>query len=59
MYKHQYGFLKGGSTEHTLTQILNTVGQALNEKKYCVGFFLDLDEVPHDILLKKLKGAQV
>jgi hypothetical protein len=58
MYKHQYGFLKGRSTEHALTQILNTVGQALNENKYCVGVFLDLkkafDVVPHDILLKKL-----
>jgi len=59
MYKHQYGFLKGKSTEHALIQILNTVGQALNENKYCVGIFLDLkkafDVVPHDILLKKLK----
>jgi hypothetical protein len=42
MYKHQYRFLKGKSTEHALIQIMNTVGQALNENKYCVGIFLNL-----------------
>jgi hypothetical protein len=63
MYKHQCGFLKGNSTEHALLQIHNTVGQALNKNKYCVGVFLDFekafDVVPHDILLKKLKKLGV
>jgi hypothetical protein len=49
----------GKSTEHALMHILNTVGQALNENKYCAGVFLDLknafDVFPHNILLKKLK----
>ena len=59
IYNHQYGFLKGRSTEHALIHITNKIGQALNENKYCVGVFLDLkkafDVVPHNILLKKLE----
>ncbi len=42
IYEHQYGFLKGKSTEHALLHITNRIGQALNENKYCVGIFLDL-----------------
>ncbi len=60
LYEHQYGFLKGKSTEHNLLHLVNTIGQAINEDKYCIGIFLDLkkafDVVPHDILLKKLKS---
>ena len=58
IYEHQYGFLKGKSTEHALIHITNKIGQALNENKYCVGIFLDLkkafDVVPHSIKLEKL-----
>ena len=58
IYEHQYGFLRGKSTEHNLLHLVNTVGQAINEDKYCIGIFLDLkkafDVVPHDLLLKKL-----
>jgi Reverse transcriptase (RNA-dependent DNA polymerase) len=59
LYKHQYGFLKGKSTEHNLIHLTNVIGEALNEDKYCIGIFLDLkkafDVVSHPILLKKLK----
>jgi methylaspartate ammonia-lyase len=51
--------LKGKCTEHALLYIINKIGQALNENKYCVGIFLDLkksfDVIPHSILLKKLE----
>jgi hypothetical protein len=59
LYEHQYGFLKGKSTEQNLIHLINSIGQAINEDKYCIGIFLDLkkafDVVSHDILLKKLE----
>ena len=46
LYKHQYGVLKGKSTEHNLLHLTNKIGQALNEGNYVCS---------HDILLMKLK----
>ena len=42
LYKHQYGFQKGKSTEHNLIQALNYIGNAFNENKYCIGVFFVL-----------------
>jgi hypothetical protein len=59
LYKHQYGFLKGKSTEHNLLHVTNKITEALNSGKYCIGLFLDLkkafDVCSHEILLKKLE----
>jgi retron-type reverse transcriptase len=59
IFKHQYGFQRGKSTEHNLIHVTNYIGQALNDNKWCIGIFLDLkkafDTVQHDILLKKLE----
>jgi hypothetical protein len=42
IYEHQYGFQHGKSTEHNLIQLTNYLYNALNEKKYALGIFLDL-----------------
>ena len=59
LYKHQYGFLRGRSTEQNLLHVINFISQSLNKGNFCIGIFLDLkkafDVCSHDILLKKLK----
>ena len=63
LFKHQYGFMRGKSTEHNLLHVNNTIGKALNEGKFCIGLFLDLrkafDVCSHEILLMKLKKLGV
>ena len=59
IYKHQYGFQKNKSTEHSLLHLSNFVNTAINENRYCIGVFLDLkkafDVCSHKILLYKLE----
>ncbi len=56
---NQFGFQRGLSTEHCLLHLTNYVAEALNNNKYAIGIFLDLqkafDVVNHGILLSKLK----
>jgi hypothetical protein len=58
LYEHQYGFLRGKSTEHNLLYIFNHISKSLNDVNYTVGIFLDLkkafDVVDHSILLAKM-----
>ena len=55
----QFGFQKNLRTEHNLLNVTNFIGNALNNKEFCIGIFFDLkkafDVVNHDILLKKLE----
>jgi hypothetical protein len=58
LYKHQYGFRHGKSTEHNLIHIFNHIAESLNNGEITVGVFLDLkkafDVCDHQILLRKL-----
>jgi hypothetical protein len=63
LYKHQYGFQRNKSTEHSIIHALNFISQAMNDNKYCIGVFFDLkkafDVCSHDILLMKLSKMGV
>ena len=60
---NQFGFQRKLSTEHCLTHLTNYVSDAINENKYAIGVFLDLqkafDVVSHEILLKKLSNLGI
>jgi Reverse transcriptase (RNA-dependent DNA polymerase) len=59
LYDHQYGFLRGKSTEQTLLHVTDYIAKALNKGDYCIALFLDLkkafDVVSHEILIQKLQ----
>ena len=58
IYSLQFGFRKKHSTNHALIDITETIRQALDNKKFACGIFVDLqkafDTVNHDILIAKL-----
>jgi len=57
LYEHQNG--RNKSTEYILIQVVNFIGNSINENKYCLGVFFDLkkafDVCSKDILLMKLE----
>ena len=59
IYSLQFGFRKKHSTNHALIDITETIRQALDNKKFACGIFVDLqkafDTVNHDILIAKLE----
>ena len=58
IYELQYGFRKQHSTNHCLFDLTESIRKAIDENKYAVGIFVDLqkafDTVDHTILLKKI-----
>jgi hypothetical protein len=59
LYSSQYGFRKNFSTELAILEFQNSIIKYIQNKKHCLGLFLDLskafDSLQHDILLNKMK----
>lgn len=59
LVEEQYGFRSNRSTSLAITEALEEITNAIDNKKYAVGLFLDLkkafDTINHSILLKKME----
>ena len=58
IYDLQFGFRTGHSTNHAILDLTEDIRKAIDDNKFAVGVFIDLqkafDTVDHTILLKKL-----
>lgn len=59
LYDSQYGFRRNYSTSLALTESMEIITDAIDQKLYSVGIFIDLkkafDTINHDILIEKLE----
>ena len=59
LFDSQYGFRSKMSTSLALNELVDTILNALDNDKFCIGVFIDLkkafDTVDHTLLIKKLK----
>ena len=58
LFRKQFGFKKGHSTDHALIKLIDSIYDSFNQNKYSLGVFIDLskafDAVDHNILIDKL-----
>ena len=63
MYKHQYGFQRGKSTDHAIPYLHTNIVKAVENREKSCSIFQDFakafDMVNYDILLKKLKHYHI
>ena len=59
LYKKQFGFQKGHSTEHAIMQLIDNINNSFEKNHFTLGVFIDLskvfDTVDRYILFTKLK----
>ena len=59
LFDGQYGFRTNRSTGLAINEMVDTLIQAVDDNKFCIGVFIDLkkafDTVDHSLLIKKLR----
>ena len=63
LFRKQFGFRKGHSTDHALIKLIDSIYDSFNQNKYTLGVFIDLskafDTVDHNILTDKLNFSGI
>ena len=59
LYRKQFGFQRGHSTEHAIVKLANQIYESFEGNQYRLGVFIDLpkafDTVNHSVSIKKLQ----